>query len=555
MDRHPITEGKYNMAHAKIYILDDNPLITNDIYHRLETLGYATAKAPVTNNIMETLHEAAIDLVILNIQYSRSPYAEKLAEKIFTQMDAPVIYLIPGDTTRLPAFIANPACFGFIKHPCTNDDLKAVVEIALVRHGQEKRLKDRKKSDQKRKKLEEQLAHAGKMEAIGTLAGGIAHEFNNLMAIITSNTELALDDIHGKDPVYGNLIAIQDACLRARDSVRQILTFSRQAGQELTPMKIAPAIRQSIALIKSSIPRNIKVYEDFGIQSDSVNADPVLIHQVIENLCANAIYAMEEKGGLLTVSLSRTELTDAMGARIIGLIPGTYVKLSITDTGHGMDPETRARIFNPYFTTKEIGKGTGIGLSVVHGIIANHGGAITVSSEPGMGTTFDVFLPVVMLPSIAATNIKKMPTGSEKILIVDDDEPVATAVKMVLKRLGYQIVAMTNPITALNAFRAEPDSFDLVITDLAMPQMTGVALFKHIRNIRHDIPVILCTGFNEKLSEEMANEMGINAFMLKPLVRRQLAETVRTVLDQDMDMEYDEIQFSGREPKVEYGLN
>ncbi|HIJ56815.1 MAG TPA: response regulator [Deltaproteobacteria bacterium] len=383
-----------------------------------------------------------------------------------------------------------------------------------------------------RKWLESQLQQAHKMEAVGTLAGGIAHDFNNILGIIIGNTELAIDDVPEWNPARHNLNEVHKACIRARDVVRQILTFSRQAGPQLKPAKISPIITESLKLIRSSIPSTIEIRQNISNEFDTVNANPTQINQILLNLCANAAHAMEEKGGVLEVTLENVTFHEESVKPKPELSPGVYVKLSVRDTGHGIKPENLDRIFDPYFTTKEVGKGTGLGLAVAHAIVKNHGGVITVASKIDEGTEFQVFLPIcgIEVETDIETN-KSLPKGNERILLVDDEKEIVATVRMLLERLGYDVTDSARSIDALENFRNDPEAYDLVITDMTMPHMTGDQLAKEILDLRPDIPVILCTGFSERINNQVAKDIGIRELLMKPIMLAELANTIRQVLD------------------------
>jgi PAS domain S-box-containing protein len=384
-----------------------------------------------------------------------------------------------------------------------------------------------------RKNLESQLRHAQKMEAVGTLAGGIAHDFNNILGIILGNIDLALEDVPEWNPARYNLEEVRKASLRAKDLVRQILSFSRKAEVEQKPLKMAPIVGECLTLLRSSIPTRIEIRKHLDARADTIRGDSTQIHQVLINLCANAAHAMGEKGGVLEVFLENESMEEARVVSSGELKTGSYLRLTVRDTGHGMEPRVLERIFDPYFTTKQPGEGTGMGLAVVHGIVKSHGGAILVESDPGRGSAFHLFFPVVEMQA-APEPPKPLPLagGSERILVVDDEKSLAVLLKSILERLGYQAVAETSPVEALKDFQQEPGLFDLVITDMTMPQMTGSELVARLMEIRPDIPVILCTGYSEGIDEARAAGLGIRAFLLKPLMLRKLAETVRRVLDE-----------------------
>jgi PAS domain S-box-containing protein len=382
-----------------------------------------------------------------------------------------------------------------------------------------------------RERLKRQLQQAQKMEAIGTLAGGVAHDFNNILGIILGNTELAMDDIQDWNPAWYNLEEIKSASLRAKSVVRQLMSFARKTTLEKKPTNIIPIVRESLKLLRSSIPTSIEFRQNIPQKVHTIQADPTQINQILINLCTNAYHAMTD-GGILEVSLKHLTFDENTPNQYPGLIPGRYVNITISDTGHGISDEEIERIFDPYFTTKEVGKGTGMGLAVVHGIIEEHKGFITVKSELGKGTTFNIFFPAVEKEAIAETKTyEKLPGGNESILFIDDEKPLAQFGYQRLKRLGYKVEASTNPFDALELFSSQPDKFDLIITDMTMPQMTGEKLIKEVLSIRSDIPIILCTGFSETIDEEKAAAIGAVEYIEKPVDKRDFALKVRRVLD------------------------
>ena len=383
------------------------------------------------------------------------------------------------------------------------------------------------------KKLETQLQQAQKMEAIGTLAGGIAHDFNNILGGIIGYAELA----KMKAPEGSNVIAYLDKMInssdRAADLIKQILTLSRQHKQKQRPVQVKHIIKETLSLLRATLPTTIEIRKDLAKDACVVNADPTQMHQVIMNLATNAGHAMQDDGGVLEVTLANVKLDDLSAEKHLDLTAGSYLRLTVSDTGHGMTSEIMERIFDPYFTTKDTGEGTGLGLSVAHGIVKTHGGTITVYSEPEKGTTFHVYLPLILDEEREEKESEEpLPTGSERILFIDDEEVLLEIGSQILEQLGYEVVPEKNSMQALVLFRAEPDKFDLVITDMTMPHMTGDKLARELMTIRPNIPVILCTGHSRLVSEEKAQEIGIKAFVMKPLVMRNLAETVRKVLDE-----------------------
>jgi signal transduction histidine kinase/CheY-like chemotaxis protein len=382
------------------------------------------------------------------------------------------------------------------------------------------------------KGIEDQLQQALKMESIGTLAGGIAHDFNNILGIIIGNAELALDDIPEKERARFNLEEIREASQRAKDVVKQLLSFARKTELEQKPIRLIPVVKDSIKLLRAAIPVSIEIRQNIDNTFDTIFADSTQIHQLMLNLCTNATHAMEDTGGILEIGIKNVVLDEVSAALYPDLTAGEYINLTISDTGPGISPEIRERIFDPYFTTKEIGKGTGMGLSVVHGIVKNYGGAVSVESELGKGTKFYIYFPLIEKESMIETKtVKELPTGNERILFVDDDKSIIYVGRYRLERLGYQVETKNNPVEALELFRTNPDQFDLVITDMAMPQMTGVQMMKEMLKIRPDMPIILCTGFSEKIDEKKAKELGAAEYVDKPLDKHDFAFKIRNVLD------------------------
>ena len=386
-----------------------------------------------------------------------------------------------------------------------------------------------------KRNLERQLRQAQKMEAIGTLAGGIAHDFNNILAAIIGFSELAMRDLPAGSPAQADLKQVLQAGLRAKELIQQILTFSRRTEQKVRPLLVQPIVKESIKLLRASIPTTIELRQQIAEQCGMVLADPTQIHQVVMNLCTNGYQAMREKGGVLGVTLEPVELGEADVANKIALKPGHYLRFSVSDTGSGIAPEILDRIFEPYFTTKQQGDGTGLGLSMVHGIVQGLGGHVSVYSEPGQGTTFRVYLPVLppqtdILP-VGAVTMVQIPTGNERVLVVDDEEGVVAMEQRILTSLGYTVRGFTDCTEAMAEFLQHSDAYDLVITDMNMPKVSGAELVAAVRSARPEIPIIMCTGFSEIMNEEKARQIGINRLAMKPLTVKELAQAVREVLD------------------------
>jgi len=382
------------------------------------------------------------------------------------------------------------------------------------------------------RRLQAQLIRSQKMEAIGTLAGGIAHDFNNILSLIIGYTELARDEVPEGSQLWEDLREVYQAGKRARDLVKHILTFSRQSEQEQKPIHIQPIVEEALKLLRPSLPTTIEIRKHLTA-TGMVLSDPTQIEQVIMNLCTNAYHAMRDRGGVLEVSLTDIELDSDFTARHLDTHIGPYIRFTVSDTGHGIEKKDIDRIFEPYYTTKEKTGGTGMGLSVVHGMVKSYSGAITVYSEPGKGTTFNVFLPRCEDAEVREEpkEVALPPGGRERILFVDDEPALVDMDRRMLERLGYDVVTSTSGTEALEVFRKQPENFDLVITDMTMPKMTGDKLATELLSIRPGIPIILCTGFSERITGEKAKEMGIRKFVMKPLVKSELAKAVREVLD------------------------
>ena len=412
---------------------------------------------------------------------------------------------------------------------------------AVESHEYHKLLRDQntileKKVEERTKALarsESQLQQVMKLQAIGTLAGGIAHDFNNILFPIVGYTELTLDDIPAGSQASQNLEEVLKAANRAKELVKQILTFSRQNDQERKPLKVQSLIKEALKLLRATIPSTIEINSFIDDECGLIEGDPTQIHQVIMNLCTNAFHALQDTGGKIEVSLKEANLDYDQSMLRAGMNIGRHLELVVKDNGHGMTQQVIERIFEPYFTTKEQGKGTGLGLSVIHGIIKNHGGDISVESQPDKGATFRVFLPVIDSIEVAEQPIESanVKVGHEHILLVDDEQQIIDIERRILEYLGYRVTSKMDSEDALKEFSDRPDEFDLVITDMTMPKMTGDQLAQKLMAINPLVPVILCTGFNETITEEKALAMGIDKFVMKPIVKDKLAHTVRTVLE------------------------
>lgn len=391
---------------------------------------------------------------------------------------------------------------------------------------------ERRVAAREKEYLQLQLAQAQKMESIGNLAGGIAHDFNNILHSILGFTELALDEVGKDSSTEGKLMEVMAAGKRARKLVKQILAFARQSEEEIKPIKVDTIVMEALKLIRSTIPSSIELKQAIGCDA-SIMGNSTQIHQVVMNLCANAADAMDRSGGTLEVNLRQMTIDDIASSHKLGLPQGDYVEFTVSDTGEGISPGIRDKIFEPYFTTKAPGQGTGMGLAMVGGIVDTYGGRISVDSEQGRGTRISILIPVTEKHHASIpTDSTALPTGHERVLIVDDEAPITNIGAMMLRGLNYRVESRTSSIEALELFRKKPDDFDLVITDMTMPNMTGDQLAVELMRIRPDLPIILCTGYSKMISDESARRIGIRAFLYKPVVRSEMAKTVRKVLDE-----------------------
>jgi PAS domain S-box-containing protein len=391
---------------------------------------------------------------------------------------------------------------------------------------------ERKEAEDERRKLGQQLSQAQKMEAVGTLAGGIAHDFNNILGAILGFSELALRKLPKTHPIREDIESVYESGIRAKDLVKRILAFSRRTEKKYKPLQLEPIVEEAIKFLRSSLPTTIDIVKSIEKQLEDVSGDPTEIYQVIMNLCTNAMHTMEEGGGTLGVHLSKIQI-DHISPVTGNLSPGNYLKLNISDTGKGIEPEIIERIFEPFFTTKEVGKGTGLGLSVVHGLIKNHGGSITVTSEPGLGSTFSVYLPICSDKSkrpLAEPKKAKL-QGDEHILLVEDEELLANMITRTLEEFGYRVTTQRSALAALEKFIEEPHIYHLVVTDQTMSKMKGTELSRKIKGIRSDIPIILISGYGETIGKKELEAAGIQTRFSKPFNSTEFLGGIRVILD------------------------
>lgn len=444
--------------------------------------------------------------------------AHEYIEKLLSGCpDTVVLDLITKDGTRIPT-----------EYSASTIESKGEESTYIISIGRD--IRDHKKNEIEKANLEIELRQAHKMEAIGTLAGGIAHDFNNVLAAIMGYTEIAMTELPEGTPAAEDLQEVLKASTRAKELVKQILAFSRKTEQERKPIEPYLIVKEALKLLRASTPTTIDLQQDIDPKSGTIMADPTQLHQVVVNLCTNAAQAMEEKGGVMKIGLNAVNL----GINDVNdLMPGPYIKLCVSDTGHGIDEALLGQIFDPYFTTKEFGRGSGMGLSVVHGIVKSYGGTVTVDSKVGGGSTFNIYFPqieVELTPEVEEDKI--LPIGTERIIVVDDESAIVGMYKRTLEQLGYKVSSYTNSLEAFDAFKSRPGDFDLIVTDQTMPLLPGSELAKELIKARPDIPIILCTGYSSTVSEKKAEEIGIREFAMKPVGREKLARLVRKVLDE-----------------------
>jgi len=510
-----------------------SPVIVSSSYLNEEALFFKEDQFQDQNRIIGFIC-ITIDKIILNKRLDDLLVKSILIGIIFLIIGSAFIYVLARGITkplnRLTESVNVLGESGVIKKvPVETED--EIGKLAMAFNDMSESLKKR---EEEKHLLEEHLRYTKKMEAIGTLAGGIAHDFNNILAAIIGYTELASLNASKSDSLKRDLDEILKASNRAKDLTKQILLFSRQTEQEQKPIKIELIVKEVLKMMRASLPTTIEIRQKIKTGLAPILSDSTEIHRVLMNFCTNAAHAMQKKGGVLQVTLTDMEIDKKTVVQNLDLNPGQYQILTISDTGHGMDSSVIERIFDPFFTTKKHGEGTGMGLAVTHGIVKSCGGAITVSSEVGKGTTFKVFFPVIESEiTMESEHYEPVPHGKERILFVDDEAALVEAGRQLLESLGYKVIAKTNGIEALQTFKEQPSNFDVVITDMIMPKMTGKDLSKEILAIRPDIPIIICTGFSEVISEKKAKAIGIREFIMKPILRRDMAKIIRVVLDNE----------------------
>ena len=493
--------------------------------------------------VLKTAIDNALECILVSDQENRLTYVNQAFENLSGYSAAEALGKTPGflkshkhdnafyQNLKATIYSGNPWQGNIILRRKDGDccDVSATITPILDNNGLPKHFVSVHRDITKEREQEQRIQQNQRLEAIGTLAGGIAHDFNNLLSPIIGFTELCMDALPVGSKVREDLEEVMQASRRATDLVRQILSFSRKSNYERKPLAIGPIVKEALKLLRASIPVTIDIHQDIHATEEMVVAAPTEIHQVVMNLCTNGFHAMPD-GGDLRVSLKVIEMDSEASVLIPDCSPGRYLNLSVEDTGHGIAPEIRDNIFEPYFTTKKEGRGTGLGLAVTHSIVASCGGAINVYSELGKGTRFSLYFPVAdAIPIKPEERSAAIRGGDERILFVDDDTSILRLAKDSLERYGYTVTAITNPVEALTMFEKAPSEFDMVITDMTMPEMTGDLFAAALLKKRPDLPVIICTGFSERMNKEKAKSLGVRRLLEKPVSPNALLSIIREI--------------------------
>lgn len=538
------------MDPVNILIVDDLPENLLALESLLESPDVRILRAYSGNEALGIAAQNDLALILLDVQMPGMDgfeTAELLRSRPKTKQ-IPIIFVSAINREQRHVFTGyEKGAVDYLFKPIDTEIMQSKVAVFVRLHRQTQELRavnsqlqaemeENQHAQETRRSLEAQLQEARRLEAIGRLAGGIAHDFNNILSPIIGFTEMTLEDIPEESPARHNLQSVLEAAHRARHLVQQILIFSRRSEKDKSAVRLQSVLSEAIKLLRVTLPDGVRMEEQISPTCPPVMGDPTQLHQVVMNLCTNALHAMAQGGGCLSISLEPTTRPKPEGADGSLLSPREYVRLQVSDTGCGMSSQILEKIFEPYFTTRALNKGTGLGLAVVHGIIKNYGGEIAVHSLPGKGSTFVIDLPSCPAETIepsrpVSTPTAEIPQGTEHILLVDDEPGVLAMGQQLLKRLGYIVTAFTNPSQALDTFHQDPSLFQLLITDHAMPEMNGRELARAIHSLRPDLPVILCSGFNELQSENTEPNNDITAYAQKPLPLREMAQLVRHVLD------------------------
>lgn len=511
---------------------EDDYIITRDLLREVREIRYNLDWVQTYEEGLETIRKESHDVYLIDFRLGEKSGLQLIEKAVAGGVRKPFIMLTGQGNRELDIqAMQSGAADYLVKDQLNADTLERSIRYSLRAN----------QADMEKSKLEKRLSQAQKMESIGTLAGGIAHDFNNILSSILGYTELAFCDVEKGTPLYDYLQEVHNAGIRAKDLVRRILTFARQADEEIKPLRVDMIAREALKFLRASIPSTIEIRQNFESESQ-IMADPSQIHQIFMNLCTNAAHAMEHTGGILAVDFADVTLNPSFSSEKTGLKTGEYLKISISDTGSGIAPDILPSIFDPYFTTKKPGEGTGMGLAMVHGIVAKCMGEITVESTVGKGTVFTIYLPLTNRVSNADTYKEETPlAGTERILFVDDELALAKMNSQILEKFGYKMTIRTSSLEALELFKSNPNDFDIVITDMTMPNMTGERLAAELTRIRHDIPIILCTGYSKNVSDENMAAIGIRAVVYKPILKADLSKTIRKVLDEAKDSTWTQI--------------
>jgi two-component system cell cycle sensor histidine kinase/response regulator CckA len=511
------------MKPEKILIVENESIIAKDLEMTLRRLGWKEIRVAYSGGEgVEAARAIVPDIILMDIRMGDDIDGITAVREISTFSDAPVLYLTAyaDDETLSRAKTTRP--YGYVVKPVEERNLHAAIEMAIYKYRTGKQLKT----------METRLRQSQKMEALGTLAGGIAHDFNNILSVIMGYADLAKRKLDPGHSAHNAVSQVITASRRAKDLVKQILAFSRSTREQKKPVKVDLIVGEVLTLLRPSLPENLDVRQTISASDSMVLADPTQLHQIVMNLCTNAVHAMKSDGGILDIKLDVLDVEPGPDNLYQDIKPGNYLWLSVGDTGHGMEKGVLARIFEPYFTTKKPGEGTGMGLAMVHSIVENYGGRVSVISTPGEGSTFNVLLPRLNGEGGSEAPVEiPLRYGSERILFVDDEPIMVNLAMEMLSPLGYTVDGRVYSLDALDNFRREPGRYDAVITDMSMPRMDGIQLARELLRIRPDIPIALCTGFSESQAAEEAKKVGVRKVIMKPLV----LETLSTALGQLLD--------------------
>jgi len=536
-----------NSSTPLVLIVDDNSKNLQILGNLLKDKGHKVAVAQNGDQALNYIKTQHPDLILLDVMMPGMNGFEvcRRIKKNKQTSDIPVLFITALTDTehKLKGFAAGGE--DYITKPFFKEEVLARVNVFIERQKTEKALKkshvqleDLNKTLEEKvrtrtlklQQMQAQIIMQEKMAAIGTLAGGIAHDFNNILASVIGFSELTMMETNKNSSAYKNMNQVLSAGLRAKELVQQILTFSRRDEKEPKPVLVKPLIIEVLKLIRASLPSSIKIEQNLT-GNPLILAGSTQIHQVLMNLCTNAGHALDEKGGILLVELASIEVSkgDPTSEKIKC---GPYVRLIVSDTGCGMETEVKQRIFDPFFTTKKRGHGTGMGLSVVHGIISDFGGSILVHSKPNKGSSFQLFFPAIERRFEPEKRpVESLLSGDEHILFIDDEAPILNMSRQILESMGYRVSTCISSLEALNVFQNQKEIIDLVIADIDMPDLTGFNLTKKLFELKPEIPVVLCSGYSSKFHEQYAIEIGVRAYLTKPILMRELLKTIRTILD------------------------